>query len=128
MVKLRGHHLICLHFYRGEGYDKGFVENLEAVLREAAREGVTVVGGGDDICVACPSYSGGVCIHEPGSEEKVNVLDTLAKSLLKIENRNFRWGDIKVQIPRIITEWREKACAECEWISVCEKTGYWNTI
>ncbi|HDL01563.1 MAG TPA: DUF1284 domain-containing protein, partial [candidate division Zixibacteria bacterium] len=31
MVRLRAHHLICLHFYRGEGYSEGFIENLETV-------------------------------------------------------------------------------------------------
>lgn len=35
MIRLRGHHLICLHFYRGEGYSREFVENLEDIVRRA---------------------------------------------------------------------------------------------
>ena len=27
-MKLRGHHLICLHYYRGEGYSNAYVEHL----------------------------------------------------------------------------------------------------
>ena len=36
-TQLRGHHLICLQFYRGEGYSGGFVSNLQRV-RDASLE------------------------------------------------------------------------------------------
>jgi hypothetical protein len=35
VIKLRGHHLICLHFYRSEGYSREFVKNLEDIVRRA---------------------------------------------------------------------------------------------
>ena len=34
MAKLRGHHLICLHFYEGEGYDEPFIKSLEKVIAD----------------------------------------------------------------------------------------------
>ncbi len=35
MLYLRGHHLICLHFFPGYGYDASFVESLRNVLKRA---------------------------------------------------------------------------------------------
>ena len=32
MLRLRAHHLICLQFFKGEGYSLEFIENLE-ILR-----------------------------------------------------------------------------------------------
>lgn len=54
MVKLRGHHLICLHFFKGEGYSKAFVENLREVVKRAENRTLEIVTGGDDVCAACP--------------------------------------------------------------------------
>ncbi len=113
MVKLRGHHL---------------VENLDTVLQKAARQGVTLVEGGDDVCMACPSYQEGRCSHGPGAEDKVNGLDVLAKRLLETGNKSLKWNRIRDQIPSIISEWRENACKDCEWKGVCEKTGYWRSV
>ena len=31
-IRLRGHHFICLQFYRGEGYSAAFVSNLARVV------------------------------------------------------------------------------------------------
>ena len=126
MVRLRAHHLICLHFYRGEGYDRDFIENLETVLKDASANGVLLVEGCDDVCRVCPSQKEGVCTAEPGGEEKIQRLDRLAKSLLKPENKVLSWSEIKAQIPAIIGEWKNLACESCEWKVVCEKSDAWN--
>lgn len=39
MSSLRGHHLICLHFFKGEGYDAAFVENLARVIAQTKKKG-----------------------------------------------------------------------------------------
>jgi hypothetical protein len=128
MVRLRGHHLICLHFYHGEGYNDVFVENLSRVLKEAEESGVTLVSGGDVVCAACPSYNGELCTHQPGGEEKIQRLDSLASRLLKLETPILNWNEIKAQIPIIIAEWKKHACQSCEWEGVCEKSEAWNQI
>jgi len=127
MIRLRAHHLICLHFYRGEGYDKRFVENLTRVLKEAEEFGVTLVDGGDDVCAACPSFSYNICTNQPGGEEKIQMLDRLAIKLLKPNDAVLHWREIKTQIPAIIGEWKNKACQNCEWKTVCETSNNWTS-
>ncbi|HDL15578.1 MAG TPA: DUF1284 domain-containing protein [Euryarchaeota archaeon] len=53
MLKLRGHHLLCLNFFKGEGYNRNFVDNLRKVLDKAKREEFYIAIGSDDICIAC---------------------------------------------------------------------------
>lgn len=125
MVRLRGHHLICLHFFRGEGYSEHFIENLDRVLEAASAEGVEVVVGGDDVCKACPSYQGGKCTHEPGMEKRIRRLDALATKLLKLEKGHTDWIEIRSLIPTVIRGWKKHACKECEWLKTCEKTELW---
>lgn len=76
MIRLRGHHLICLHFYRGEGYSREFVENLEDVLRGAEEgEEIEVVEDADDICRACPTLRGGKCVAAPEADTEIREMD-----------------------------------------------------
>lgn len=57
-AKLRGHHLICLNFFRGEGYSEDFVENIYSVIK---KETVEIVRGADDVCARCPYLKEGKC-------------------------------------------------------------------
>lgn len=120
--------MVCLHFYRGEGYNEVFVENLTDVLSRAQVEGITLASGGDDVCVACPSFSENICTHQPGGEAKIQRLDGLAIKLLKPEKSNLSWSEIKAQIPTIIGEWKTVACQSCEWKVVCEKSDNWTSL
>ena len=87
VVELRGHHLICLHFFRGEGYNKDFVENLRRIIEKAESEFVRVVNGADDVCKKCPYNVNGICNYSETSEEEVRELDELALNLLSIKDR-----------------------------------------
>ena len=31
-LKFRGHHLICLYFFSGEGYNNTYIDNLKIVM------------------------------------------------------------------------------------------------
>lgn len=125
MVKLRGHHLICLHFFRGEGYSEEFVLNLEKVLKEAEKE-VVVVSGADDVCVACPYLEDGICRYSEDSEENITELDRLAIKLLNLQHGSrLKWSDLKEKIGEVLPEWRKYACSDCDWRKVCEKVEGW---
>ena len=54
-IKLRGHHLICLPFFTGDGYNPEFIRNLKEILiRAQSGEEVEVCSGVDDVCTMCP--------------------------------------------------------------------------
>ncbi len=129
MSSLRGHHLICLHFFKGEGYDAAFVENLRRVVDSTAREGVVVHSGADDVCHACPHLAGSGCNYLGGNEEEIRRLDALALKLLNLGvGAQAGWEGLEEMLPRIFPEWRSRACHKCDWLSTCRSTKLWKRL
>jgi len=56
-AKLRGHHLICLNFFKGEGYSEDFISNIHSVIGE---DNIEIVQGPDDVCAWCPYLKDGM--------------------------------------------------------------------
>ena len=120
-VKLRGHHLICLHFFRGEGYSPEYVQNLREIL-SGAEEGmkVEVSSGADDICRVCPNLAGELCSYSKGAEAEIRGMDDTALSLIGAERGgSVFWTDIAGKLPALLPEWSRKYCKECYWRNVC---------
>lgn len=118
MHKLRGHHLICLHFFKGYGYDEKFTENLRDVISKI--KVVEVVEGIDDICKACP-YNVGFCNYKESSEKEVKELDAFALDLLGLNiGEKVSWSYLKEKIPKTIEKWKFFACKNCDWRRVCD--------
>jgi len=126
---LRGHHLICLHFFKGEGYDTAFVENLGRVIDSTAREGVVVHSGADDVCHACPHLAGGGCNYMADNEEEIKRLDAIALKLLNLEaGDKADWEALRKTLPRIFPEWKTRACGKCDWLRTCSTTDLWKNL
>jgi hypothetical protein len=128
-LRLRGHHLVCLQFYRGEGYSDAYVENLTRIVERAATERVVIVDGADDVCAACPGLSAqGVC--EDAGEELVGGLDGLALAVLGAEPGDaLTLPEAREQLEAdafAVGRWRARACAGCSWEYVCE--GGWDAL
>jgi hypothetical protein len=127
MVFLRGHHLICLHFYRGQGYQRDFVENLERVLKHAESEGVTVTEGPDDVCRACPYLEGSFCSYSETSEEEIREMDRKALGLLSLSpGDNALWQGIKEYLPEVLPVWYDSFCSSCHWLQACRGAEEFN--
>jgi len=122
-VSLRGHHLICLHFFNGEGYNPGFIENLGYVLRNAETgEPIAIVTGDDDVCRACPFLKERRCFYRQDSDEEIRDMDSTARELLGLSSRpSTSWTEISERLPAIFTIWYEKFCRGCDWLPVCRK-------
>jgi hypothetical protein len=129
MSSLRGHHLICLLFFNGEGYDAAFVENLRRVIYRANREGVMIHRGADDVCHACPHLAGDECNYRASNEEEIKRLDTIALRLLNLEaGAKADWEAVTKTLPRILPEWKSLACEKCDWLSICRSTKLWEDL
>jgi hypothetical protein len=122
-VKLRGHHLICLHFFHGEGYNSEFVTNLSKVIQRAgAGEDIEIYSGADDVCRKCPNLQGEICFYSKNADDGIREMDRMAIKLLHLKNNSqVRWADLKKKIPDILSEWVRAYCKDCDWKWACIK-------
>lgn len=120
-LRLRGHHLICLNFYKGQGYPEAYKRVVRRALAKLKSEGALVVRGADDICRGCPDLKGGVCLHSPGAEKEVTAMDELALDLLGLgEGVRVTWGYLQMALRNVFSHWHGLACQGCEWRKDCE--------
>ena len=118
-MDLRPHHLFCLRFYRGHGYNEAFCRNMDHVLsRLNEGEEIRLVSGCDEVCFSCPHRNGDQC----DEQEKVRLFDRKALELLE-----FRPGDIltfdeakALQNALVFRPGRfSEICEGCEWQDLC---------
>lgn len=137
MVRLRGHHLLCLLTYKGLGYSPDFVFGMTAIAeRLIAGATAEIVDGADDICAPlCRSEQHPHC-HEATVPERDRRALALVAGVL---GRSIKVGDRIVfdQQTRVSlrTAYRagafEAACALCEWQPICRDiaaSGYAVTL
>lgn len=129
-VKLRGHHLICLHFFTGEGYNPEFIKNLKEILvRTKSGEELEVCLGIDNVCNMCPFLKDRKCSYDKHAENEIQKMDRDAMKLLRIEPAmKVTWVDVQERVKGIFKEWLAKYCKNCNWQSVCEKTALYQEI
>ncbi|MEW6116181.1 MAG: DUF1284 domain-containing protein [Nitrospirota bacterium] len=129
LPRLRGHHLICLHFYRGEGYNEAFIANLESVLERAEEYGVEVCRGTDDVCCACPSRDLNRCAHTEHAEEEIQAMDDRALHLLGVRHgQTVQWGAVRKRLSGLFSEWYAACCDGCNWKRACEKNDLYRDL
>ena len=124
--KLRGHHLICLHFFNGKGYNREFTKNLRRVLEKSENLGVEVSVGADDVCRECPYMRDKKCCSEDHSNQEIIEMDEFALKLLKeASDSKLGWNALKEKIPAIFHLWLERYCKRCCWVNACEENLYY---
>lgn len=116
-AKLRGHHLICLNFFRGEGYSEDFIKNIYQVLK---KEKIEVAAGPDDVCAKCPYLKNKKCASSEYTDEMIVVQDNEALRLLGFKHGEMvDWKMIADRLPGILDEWKAQFCAGCGYKKVC---------
>ncbi len=123
MIKLRGHHLICLNFFSGEGFSDEFINNLK-YIRKRLNEGETINTGhrADDICNMCEYLKNGKCLYNENADIEIQNMDKTAIALLKIEHAtNLEWKKINSGLSSIFDNWYKWYCIYCEWLKICRK-------
>ncbi len=116
-AKLRGHHLICLNFFRGEGYSEDFIRNIYSVI---GKEKIDIVKGTDDVCARCPYLTENMCSSEEFTDEMIQHQDLEALRLLGFKpGMMVDWKMISDKLPGIIEDWKAQFCGECGYRKVC---------
>jgi hypothetical protein len=129
MPRLRGHHLVCLHFFHGEGYDKNFIKNLKKIISLAEKETVTISSGADDICKKCINLKKGRCESSDNAEKAIQKMDIKALALLGLsEGDKVKWAEIKDGAGHIFSDWYFQYCSECQWKETCERDDYFKQL
>ncbi|MDO9535671.1 MAG: DUF1284 domain-containing protein [Bacillota bacterium] len=123
MINFRGHHLICLHFFRGEGYGRDFVKNLEDLVSRAENDEIIFVcAGADHVCRSCPSLLNNICTQKNGADEEIKKLDNSALDFLNLAvGEKVLWSEIKKKINSAPRKWFISFCEGCGWENVCKK-------
>jgi hypothetical protein len=129
MLNLRGHHLICLHFFSGEGYDALFVKNLIDVLKKAEDEDIEIISTADNICTKCPYLKDYKCTYDEKADDKIRQMDETALRLLNLSaGQKITWQTVKRYIQGIFHGWHDKYCSDCDWKQACEKSDFYQEM
>lgn len=124
MPLLRGHHLVCLNFFNGEGYDETFIKNLKTLLARVEEEEITISSGADDVCRSCPYLKEKKCLYAKNSDEDIMGMDAKALSFLALSHGDkVKWEELKDKTAKIFPEWFSLYCKECDWRNACEKNA-----
>jgi len=129
MPSLRGHHLLCLHFFNGEGYSPEFIRNLEMRLQEIEDCGAEICSGADDICRKCTYLKDTFCQYTKNADKEISEMDTTALRLLGVSiGSSVSWDSIKTILPQIFSEWYRRYCQDCSWEKVCNKNKHFREL
>ncbi len=136
-VEIRGHTLLCLQGFRGEGYSPDFIDNMAAVLeRLQAAPGtrVRVTVSPDQFCAHCPNLNrlspspsialggqgddGGCALRGPGFEREVAAQDRSVLDLLGLRaGEEVTWEEVLFRIgSRLRGDQLPDLCGDCQWL------------
>lgn len=123
MIKLRGHHLLCIQGFQGYGYSDKFQENMKNIHKKimSNEETIQIVTTSDDICKFCPNLNNGQC-KDYIENQKILKIDQIV--LDKILNKEGKKEYTPSELFEIVnTSFREKdiedVCIGCMWYSKC---------
>lgn len=126
---LRGHHLLCVHGFRGMGYSPEFVKKMESIVKDIRDPEqdfyIKVVAAFDDACMSCPHRGLEICEASEGSNEHVLSMDGKIIRHLGLEPGE---SYLKSQLVKLTSEKVEPddldyLCKNCSWLQygVCKE-------
>ncbi|MGC9070050.1 MAG: DUF1284 domain-containing protein [Elusimicrobiales bacterium] len=123
MLKIRGHHFLCIEGFRGYGYSSDFVKNMADIISKLQKDPKVIpINFADDICAFCPHLKNGMCCNEKGGEKEVFKMDSsFFKKTGIIPKQIYRYSDIKKRIYEVFKT-RKKLfgiCDGCSWKKIC---------
>ncbi len=121
-MNIRGHHLLCIRYFKGKGYSEDFVLNFFKVINTLELSTlIKVVNYPDIICEPCPHKVDGKCIKKgPDFESEVRKKDEIVMKYLKIRpNHEIKVIDVQERVNKKLGKVRE-ICEDCEWLRYCQ--------
>ena len=119
---IRPHHLLCLQFFEGKGYNDDFVKHMTEIHKKLLNENpvINIVSGVDDICKNCPNNENGQCNKEPSVSGNDNRTYDAMKDDLKNEQT---WEELtEIVYKNIIDKNKLRVvCRTCRWSEICIK-------
>lgn len=119
-MRIRGHSLLCIQGFVGEGYSPEFVDNMMEIVASLRDDvPVTVIDGPDALCEACPNLSSDGCsLHGDGSERGVRTQDRDVMGRLGIApGATLPWNEILARIRKLIEpDDLDEICGKCPWL------------
>lgn len=122
-IRLRYHHVMCIHTYSGHGYDEKFAENIEKIIKifkEDPNINIRFVDNCDDICKACPNRNGEYCSGEDSIREK----DNRVKKYFDLDRKSIdTYKDLVEEIKATLSELQDisEICGQCDFKKLCNK-------
>ncbi len=126
---LRGHHLLCVHGFKGMGYSPDFVHNMDRIVKNIRNDSIdftiTVVAAFDDACLACPNRGETECEAGAGSNEHVLGMDEKVIRHLGLEpGKSYKKSELlALTAEKVEPSDLDYLCARCSWLSqgVCKE-------
>jgi hypothetical protein len=122
-IPIRGHTLLCLQGFRGEGYDPMFTAHMAAIHQRLNHQRtllVKVVVKPDTFCHSCPNLSEeeGCRLHGVGSETKMIAQDREVMQRLGIQDEEvLSWEMIVQKISeKMKPAMLDGLCGKCPWL------------
>lgn len=124
VVRLRGHHLLCMLSYVGQGYSDTFTRNFDrccAAIDAGAL--VLIVAGADDLCAPMLNTEGNHCLNASCAQRDRQALLS-ASEVLGLElavGMQTRWTAEMIERMRLAFKHGvvRAACQRCEWETLC---------
>lgn len=126
MIKIRGHHLLCVLTFAGRGYSRKFERDFKAIVRRMRKnEMMQIVDQPDEICRSVKDCEGSHC-YEP----RIDLRDQLALAdISAVLRRNLKVGDEIAPADLLTAKVRaafrrneiRKGCFDCQWRDLCDQ-------
>ncbi|MGS2778458.1 DUF1284 domain-containing protein [Robertmurraya sp. GLU-23] len=126
---LRGHHLLCVHGFRGMGYSPAFVEKMTEIVAKVRNDHddfmIKTVAAFDDACMACPHRGNTKCEASAGSNEHVLSMDEKVLSHLGLEKEKsyLKSHLVALTASKVNPDDLDHLCRGCSWLpyGVCKE-------
>ena len=125
-IRLRGHHLLCLLTYKGNGYTPDFSLNFNRIVRRLSRgEEAVIVAGADDVCQPMLCQPDFHCADDHSSEINSQALADIGRlldeDLSPGQRIVFDANNVKRLRQAFLAGEIRTACQSCSWLAHCNK-------